>query len=297
MTDRIFDMLSPSGTEDKIRMYITDCISSGFDSVKTDNMGNLILHKSGNGSKICIECGMDSRGVMVVSSKERKAYFSAVGQLKPDFLEGKKIIMEDGSLGIVRLDGTLSDSTKISDLYLELEAEAEIGDFGVIYPDFTETDTNYYANNISDIIGAAAVIEALTGCETSCDLTVVFSVQKNLNGRGLRSFFAAHSFDKVISVTSCKCDNCALILKDKSAVSSPALEDELIILANENSIDIKPLVSDDNHLLGFIAHGNEGSPCIGLGIPVSHQGKTLEGIKKSDFENAVRLIESFVRCS
>ncbi len=292
-------MLSVSGAEDRIRDFISGELSDKFDTTETDNMGNLIFHKSGSGEKICIECGMDSRGIMVVATENGKAFFSGVGQLKPAYLVGKKILMADGTVGIVRFDGEVSDSTKLSDLYLEIDTESiGIGDFGMVCPDQIETDSKFFANGLSDIIGMAAVIDGVLSNPISADLTVVFSAQKQLQGRGLRAYFTTHSFASVFSVCGCECtggvksgQGCALIVKDKTAVASTLLKRNIEAIDN---IKFQPLVSSETYYIGNIAHSGGGNPCISLGIPVSHRGKTLEAIEKCDFDETVKLIGKLI---
>ena len=208
MINKLFEMLSPSGAEDKIRNFITKQISDIFDSVTVDNIGNLIVHKEGNGKKICIECGMDNCGIMIVSVEPGKAFFSGVGQLSPSYLVDKRIIMNNSNWGIVRYNGENPSTAKLSELYLEIDTEdIKIGDFGIVYPDFIETDCDFFANGLSDILPAAAVISAVTSANIGVDLTVVFSSQKALGGRGLRSYFGVNSFDKVFTINCCECNN------------------------------------------------------------------------------------------
>lgn len=303
MTNKLFDMLSASGAEDQIRKFISGQLSSKFETTEVDNMGNLIFHKSGNGKKLCLECGMDSRGIMVVSTESDKAYFSAVGQITPAYLAGKKIVMANGNIGIVRFDGENIDSAKLSDLYLEIETEnIGIGDFGTIYPDFTASHNKVSANGLSDIIGAMAVTDAVLSADINADLTVLFSAQKQLNGRGLRGYFGVHNFDKVITVCGCECGSgvksgcgCAVIVKDKTAVASTLFKDEFLKLAAYNSVAVQPLVSSENYFLGNISHSGTGNACIALGIPVSHKGKTLESVNNGDFEAASKLIKLIIQ--
>lgn len=301
MIGKLFENLSPSGAEDKIRNFITNQISNVFDSVTVDNVGNLIVHKEGKGEKICIECGMDSCGIMIVSVEPGKAFFSGVGQLSPSYLIDKRIFIKNGNWGIVRYDGENPSSVKFSDLYIEINTEnIKTGDFGIVYPDFIETDCSFFANGLSDMLAAAAVINAVTSANINSDLTVVFSAQKALGGKGIRSYFGVHSFDKVFTVNCCECNStkigngCALIVKDKSAVADVNLRKELESVAATKSVKIQPSVSSENFFIGSIAHSGKGNPSACICIPVSHKSKTLEKADKNDFNDAVKLIKQIV---
>ena len=61
----IVETLAPSGEEGALREILKQKLRGKFDEIRIDNMGNLIA-RSGNNS-LCIECGMDGIGVMVVS--------------------------------------------------------------------------------------------------------------------------------------------------------------------------------------------------------------------------------------
>ncbi len=302
MISKLFENLSPGGTENKTRSFISEQLSDTFDSTTVDNMGNLIFHKEGNGEKICIECGMDSCGIMVVSTEPDKAFFSGVGQLSPSYLVDKKILMNNGHWGIIRYDGETPSSAKLSDLYLEIDTEnIKIGDFGVVYPDFVENDCGFFANRLSDMLAAAVVINAVTSTNIDVDLSVVFSAQKTLSGRGIRAYFAAHSFDKVFTVNCCDCKNmksgngCAIIVKDKSSVADVNLRKDLESLAKTNSIKIQPAVSSENFFIGSIAHSGKGNPCACICIPVSHKGKAFEKADRKDFNEAAKLIKQIIK--
>ena len=195
---------------------------------------------------------MGSHGIMVVAAKDGKAHFSGVGTLKPSYLADKKIVMESGKVGIVRANGEISESTKLSDMYIDIDTEnMSIGDFGVVYPEFTETDSAFYANGLSDVIALSALIKALPTLGDT-DLTVVFSAQKILNGRGMRGFFADRTFDKVFTLACYEKTEkgCVVVVKDKSAVASSALRDEICGVAKECGIEIQLAVSDENFMLG-----------------------------------------------
>jgi putative aminopeptidase FrvX len=50
-------------------------------------------------------CGLDGCGIMLTSIEEDKVHFAGVGGINAEYLIGKKIIFDDGNIGIVRFDG------------------------------------------------------------------------------------------------------------------------------------------------------------------------------------------------
>lgn len=294
MIKAITETFSPSGYEEKIIQYLSSQLSGVFDEVKTDNFGNLIAIRHGKGKSVCFECGMDSRGVMVVAKEDGKAYFSAVGSIKPELIVDKEIVFADGSFGTAKYDGENLSEAKISDLYIEMDTEKlSIGDFGVIVADFSENDDAFFANGIGDRIGVAAVCEAVKQIDKGCGFTLLFSAQKRLGGRGIRAFFGDNEFDTVITVdgSSDKCDGgCLLVVKDAKAVAPKELRNKAEEIAISANVPVTPVVSETNFFMETVSITGRGADCIGIGIPVQGGGKEKESVKKADFAAAVRLL-------
>ncbi|MBR5155807.1 MAG: hypothetical protein IKW62_04955 [Clostridia bacterium] len=279
MISEIYSVFSPSGREEKMREYIADKISGIFDKVESDNFGNLVA-RSGNGD-FCIECSMDSCGIMIVHIEDGKAYFAGVGGINAEYLIGKKILFCDNSIGIVRYDGKTPNEAKVSDLYLECDSSnLKIGDFGVVKSGYCETGDKMFANGLGSKIGLAAVLETLTKFEKIDNLCVLFSSQKRLGARGIQAFLGANEFDKIITVEGVADKSikaCALVVADRNGVCNTDFKDEL-----EKVID-NIAVTDDDLCMGNITASGKGAKCAALGIPVSHKDKNFECVKKTDF--------------
>ena len=59
-----------SGNEKAVRKYIRTHCEAIADEMRTDTMGNLVVHKKGDGRKIMICAHMDEVGMMVRAIKE-----------------------------------------------------------------------------------------------------------------------------------------------------------------------------------------------------------------------------------
>ena len=103
MIKEICKAIAPSGCEEQVRGLIKSYVKDKFEKIQTDKLGNLICGSASAG--LCIECGMDSCGVMVVSIDDEKAYITGVGGINAEYLIGKKILFTDGRFCIVRYDG------------------------------------------------------------------------------------------------------------------------------------------------------------------------------------------------
>ena len=294
MIKDLTETFSPSGCEERIVKYLISRLSNVCDEIKTDNFGNLIATRQGRGENLCFECGMDSRGVMVVAKDTEKVYFAAVGNIKPENIVDKEIVFANGDGGSVKDDGENIKDAKISDLYIEMDTNGvNTGDFGVIKSEFCEDAEAFSAYGLSERIGVASVCEALSRLDRECGFTVLFSAQKRLGGRGIRAFFGANTFDAVITVDGCKenCDNGGLlIVKDAKAVAPRELRNKVDDVIAENNIHITPAVSETNFFMETISVSGEGNHCIGIGVPVQGEDKEKQIVKKADFDAVVELL-------
>lgn len=296
MIKSICNIFSPSGDESEMRNFIKSQVADIFDEIKSDNIGNLIC-RSGNGG-LCIECSMDSCGIMIVSVKDGKAYFAGVAGINAEYLIGKKIVFKNGEFGIVRYDGKSAAESKISDLYISVDtADIKIGDFGVVEPSFCETDKKIYAHGLGNRIGLITVLSALKKAGRPQNLCVVFSAQKRLGARGIQAFFGVNEFDKVMVCDGVSCNSgikpdcgCSLVVADKAGVCKASFKNELEMIAKDNGIKAVTSVTDDDLCMGHFVTSGKGLACAAVAVPVEYKDKSFESIFKSDLDEAVKLL-------
>ncbi len=290
MINEIYNVFSPSGCEGKMREYISQRISGKFDEITADKFGNLIA-KSGSGD-FCIECSMDSCGIMIVSIDEKSAYFAGIGGINAEYLIGKKILFEDGSIGIVRYDGKAAADSKISDLYLECDIDKlKVGDFGVVKSGYCETNDKIFANGLGNKLGLAAVLEALSKFDRIDNICLLFSAQKRLGARGIQTFFGANEFDRVITVdavSSEKIKKTAFVVADRGGVCDAGFKEDIRHYTDSFA------VTDENLCISNISAVGKGADCVALGIPVQHKNKNFEAVKKEDFSESVALLKAVI---
>ncbi len=290
MINEIYKVFSPSGSEGQMREYIIKKIEGIFDEVKTDTFGNLVA-KSGEG-KFCVECSMDSCGIMIVSIKEGKAHFAGVGGINSEYLIGKKILFSNGDIGIVRYDGKTPNESKISELYLECDTEKlNIGDFGVVKSGYCETNDKIFANGLGNKIGLAAVMETLEKFDRIDNLCVLFSSQKRLGARGIQAFFGINEYDHVLTVDAVSKDNvkgCAFVVADQNGVCSTEFKNEL------KKVDESFAVTDENLCIANISASGKGASCAALVIPIANKNRNFEMAEKVDFDKCVNALKSVI---
>ncbi|MBQ7097574.1 MAG: hypothetical protein IJN96_05810 [Clostridia bacterium] len=290
----IIEVFSPVGCEEGIREILKNQLRCRFDEIVVDNMGNLIA-RVGNGS-LCIECGMDSVGVMVVSADDSEARFASVGSVKAKDVFEKRIVFGNGACGLVCCDdGKDSENAKVSDLYIKFEGQtANIGDFGMVAPEYSEEDCAYVAYGLKNRVALAAVFEAVESVEELNNVTLLFSAQKRFGGKGLRAFFGANNFDRVITVDGWSGDGCVIVAKDEHVVSNPCLRKELEKVVADKDIDVETVVTDENFYMNFITIAC-GDPCAAIGVPVVSEHGEPDRVGKADFDTAVKLLAGILK--
>ncbi len=299
MYKELANIFAPSGNEAVMGEFIRNRLSGTFDDIKTDNIGNVICTVGSGG--LCIECGMDSPGVMITDIDGQKARFSGVGGINASYLIDKKIIFKDQTFGIVRYDGKSAPDSKISDLYLEGNFNSlKIGDFGVVDTAFCENDTHIFGNGIGNKVGIYAVIEAARKAKEIKNLTILFSAQKRIGAKGIQAFFAENSFASVVTVDGAeqsgniKCgEGPSFVIADKSGVCGDPLPEKVKDIFDGDK-EVKLSVTQQDMCIGKISTLGTGASCGAVAIPVEHKDKSFESVQKADIEDGIVLIRSLI---
>ena len=302
MLNELFNTFSPSGFEDDMHNFLKKILLPLDYDISIDNLGSLIAHKGGDGQKICIECGIDTPGIMVTACKDNIAYFSAVGNVSTVFLENKPIRFKNGAYGIVRYNGSDISSAKFSDLFVDIDTgSVDIGDFGAVDSFLRISDNRVFSNDLNHKIPVKVVLDAIKGINTNKDITLAFTAQKNLGARGINAFFGVDSFDKVITVNSVsankdiKPDNgCVLVAKDKKYITEQSLLKTFEKTAIENDIPFNIAVCDENLYIENISVSGNGAHCLCIAIPVEYKSKGFECAFEKDICSASDLIRLII---
>lgn len=302
MLNELFNTFSPSGFEYDMHDFLKEKLLPLKYDIRIDNLGTLIAHKDGDGQKICIECGMDTSGIMVTATKDNVAYFSTVGNVSVAFLENKPIRFKNGAYGIVRYNGSDIGGAKISDLFVDIDTgSVSVGDFGAVDSFLRVSDNRIFSNDLSHKIPVKAVLDIAKELNTNKDITLAFTAQKNLGARGINAFFGVNSFDKVITVNSVSANKniksgsgCVLIAKDKKYITEQSLLKASEKTAIENGISFAVSVCDENLYIENISTSGNGAHCLCIAIPVEYKSKGFECVSQRDICSASDLIRLII---
>ncbi|MCA9935246.1 MAG: M42 family peptidase, partial [Anaerolineales bacterium] len=118
LIQKLVEAYGPSGFEDGMRALIRPEVEPYADDVSVDALGNLIVHKQGDGSglKVMIAAHMDEIGLMVTHiTKEGFLRFTNIGGVRPHGLWGSRVQFADGRIGLISSD-RITDRSKIHGL-------------------------------------------------------------------------------------------------------------------------------------------------------------------------------------
>lgn len=318
-----------SGRENKIRDYIISKIE-GKCEYHTDVLGNITVFKKGRKTashKVMLDAHMDEVGVIVTYiTGDGMLKFSAVGEIDTKVLLARKIIFENGTVGVVGIKpihlSKGDEKTKIPDadsLYIDIgasskeeaEKKVKIGETGVFISDFKEFgDNKIKGKALDDRVGCAILLDMI-GSDLEYDAYFSFSVQEEIGLRGAAA--SAYSIDPeyaVVLETTTAADitdvpehkkvcrlgeGAAVSFMDRSTLYSKELFDTAFRIAEEKGIKIQPktVIAGGNNA-GSIHKSRAGIKTITVNTPCRYLHSPSCVCDKNDIESARRLAEALL---
>ena len=112
-----------SGREDKIRQAIIKEVEPYADEITTDNVGNLIVRKKGEGKKIMFCAHMDEIGFFA-SYIDESGYIkvSGIGGINPVSCAFSEVVSENGVYGVIVPESS-KEMPKLDNMYIDIGAK------------------------------------------------------------------------------------------------------------------------------------------------------------------------------
>lgn len=208
--EKLCNISATSGRETPVSDYIIKEIGA-FAECKKDKNGNLICFKKGKKSsarKIMIDAHMDEIGLIATYiTSEGFIKFSAVGGISPAVTSGRRVVFENGTVGVILSKpvhlASAEEKKKYSDisgLYIDIGAtskeEAEslvsLGDTAVMQGEFKLQGNSVISRALDDRVGVAVLLKLLKE-ESEFDFYATFTVQEEVGCRGAKT--AAYTVD------------------------------------------------------------------------------------------------------
>lgn len=318
---------SPSGCEDEMRELILKEVSTMEHFV--DSMGNVIVHKKGNGKRVLISAHMDEVGFIVSKITDSGAVkFKTVGGIETTVLAGKKVVIGKdrvpGVTGVkaihLQSGGERDNMLGISDIVIDIgakdkasaERKVKVGDYGTFESEAVEFGDNLLkCKGLDDKVGCAALLELLK-MDTNLDLYAAFTTQEEVGCRGsiIAANYVKPDYAIVFEGTTCSDvfptpdektvtrlgDGCALTAMDRAAVADREMLEMAISTAKENNIpcQVKRTTMGGTDA-GSIQRSGHGVKTVVISTPCRYIHSPVCVMNKKDFEAQVELGKAMLK--
>lgn len=314
---------APSGNERDLARLLRDLAEPYADDCRIDTMGNLIVHKKGEGSRLLFAAHMDSIG-LIVTHIEKNGYLrlGKLGGVQLHSMLHTPFRFQNGTMGVLVLSEKVKPSDmSLQDLYLDIgaadrseaEVHVQVGDTAVwAMPTFamgTRLASPYLDNRISCLI----LLETLRRIDKpENDLYFVFTVQEELGLRGAQTATYAIEPDYAIAVDVTDADEpdskhssstrlgdgAAIKIMDQSVICHPKVVERLAQLAKDLSIPVqRDILSVGSTDAGAMQRSRAGVLTGGISVPCRYVHSGVETAEQSDVESCVRLLRAFANAS
>lgn len=315
----------PSGDEGQIADAIEQVARPYADEITRDVMGNLIIHKRGEGSRVMFAAHMDSIGFIVTHIDDN-------GFLRVGKLGGLNVYsclhipvrFKNGTKGVVSDSASDAKKMGLNDLFIDIGAssreEAEkmvqIGDTAVFdLPAFQMGDrisSPYLDNRISCVALLLALMQIK---EHNNDLYFVFTTQEELGLRGATpaTFGIDPKYGIAVDVTGTHDEptaeaeydassvlgkGAAVKIMDSSVICHPYVVRKLEDLAQENNIQHQRDILRYGGTDAGAIHVSRGGVCTGgISVPCRYIHSPVETADLRDVEACGALIAAFAQAT
>ena len=306
----------PTGHEGKINQVIADYVKPYADDIRTDTMGNLIVHKKGTGPKMMLAGHMDQIGFMVTHIDDKGFIrFSDVGGFDPFILVSRRVVFENGMQGIIRAD-RLEDfkaGFKRSLLYIDIGArcgdsakeKVKVGDVAIYSADFYADDDKIMTPYLDDRVGCYIMLEVLKQVKApKFDCYYVFTVQEEVGLRGAKTsafhvdpdyglaFDVGPSYDTpgALKYPSKMGGGACISIKDGTIIGQQKMTDYLVKIAEDNDIPYQFGIFDRGGTDAGAIHLNKSGVLTGcICVPTRYTHSDGEMCLMSDIAECIRL--------
>jgi len=317
LLSKLTAIYSPSGQERAVAMEIAAYADSYIDERYFDKMGNLILHRKGNGPKLLFAAHMDTIGLVATYLEEDGSVrFGKLGGVQPQYIRNTLVRFANGVVGAVKVHGKADEQKlTIPDLYLDIgagswEEAAKLvkpGDVAVYAGQSTRNGKRVISPYLDNRISCAVLLKTLEQIKNrENDLWFVFTVQEEVGLRGAKT--AAYGVDPDYAVavdvtgafdwpgapkltSSALGKGASIKVMDASVICHPSMVETLTKLAGEGNIPYQMDVNTRGGTdAGAIHQSRAGVVTGGVSIPCRYTHTPTETIDLADAEACIALL-------
>ena len=313
----------PSGDEGGVREVIARLAQPLADEVRTDTLGNLMVHKRGEGPRVMFAAHMDSIGFIVTHiEKEGFLRVGRLGGISPKEAAYTPVRFQNGVRGVIVPEEKADlGKLKLDQCFLDIGAKDEdqaremvrVGDTAVYDSPMFVSGSKVLSPYLDNRISCAVLLKALEEIGRSPnDLYFVFTVQEEVGLRGGRT--AAWGVDPAYGIAVDVTDvddtpgseksgtvqlgkGAAIKVMDSSVICHPEVVSRLDALAGEGDIPVqRDILRAGGTDAGAIHITRTGVKTGGISVPCRYIHTPVEMADLTDAEHCVRLAAAFAQC-
>ena len=313
----------PSGDEGGIRQVIARLARPLADEVRTDTLGNLMVHKRGEGPRVMFAAHMDSIGFIVTHiEKEGFLRVGRLGGISPKEAAYTPVRFQNGVRGVIVPEEKADlGKLKLDQCFLDIGAKDEdqaremvrVGDTAVYDSPMFVSGSKVVSPYLDNRISCAVLLKALEEIGRSPnDLYFVFTVQEEVGLRGGRT--AAWGVDPAYGIAVDVTDvddtpgseksgtvqlgkGAAIKVMDSSVICHPEVVSRLDALAGEGDIPVqRDILRAGGTDAGAIHITRTGVKTGGISVPCRYIHTPVEMADLTDAEHCVKLVTAFAQC-
>jgi len=321
--DFIFSEFGVSGREEKVSEKIEEFGGKLVDNILYDVTGSLICVKKGTSKKnkkIMLSAHMDTIGFIITYIDEKGFLrFAEVGNQPDAYLLGKRVVFENGSIGVIGIERREYEKKLNKDkMFIDIGAKnkedvlrsVKIGDICAVYSPYKVNDNIITGGWMDDRIGCFILLEVMESLKNNPnDILFVFSAQEEVGLRGAQtsSYKIEPDIGLAVDVTessdlpegellgSCVLGKGAAIkIMDKTVIIPKRFIQYLCNLADKYEI---PFQRDIMRARGTDAHAiqlsRNGVITGGLSVPVRYIHSASEMCALEDIQACIDIVKCF----
>ena len=327
MLRRLSEAMGVSGSEKEIRRILRE-LAAPYGETWTDAMGNLYVHKAGEGKKVMVCAHMDEVGMLVkgILDDGLLAYTSA--GIDSRVCVSKRVLVGAGKIpGVIGAKAIhlqkredLQKAIPHDELFVDIGAESredamkyvKVGD-----PICFDTQFSYFGDGmmkgkaLDDRLGCAVVLELLKW-DYDCDFYAVFTVQEEVGARGAEAAAYRVQPDLALILEGTTANDMpeaeshqqvtevgkgpAISMMDNGTIVNPQLFRAMKQMAEQQNIPHQVRRGTNGRTdAGVIHKACAGALAIGLSVPCRYIHGPVSVASMADFENTVKLADAFLQ--
>lgn len=311
----------PAGDESGVREVIAELAHPYADEMTTDTLGNLIVHKRGNGPKVMFAAHMDSIGFIVTHiEKEGFLRVGRLGGVSAQDVAYTPVRFKNGTRGVIVPEEKAEfGKLKLDECFIDIGAKSEeeakasvrVGDTAVYDTAVVSMGCKVVSPYMDNRVSCAVLLAAMAQLPAECpnDIYFVFTVQEEVGLRGAKTAAYAVAPDYAIAVDVTDVDDtpgsekngtvqlgkgAAIKVMDSSVICHPDVVSKLDALAQEKGISAqKDILRAGGTDAGAIHVSRMGVRTGGISVPCRYIHTPVEMTDLADFEACVALTMAY----